>query len=77
MVKKSSHIHCHSLVRLRIKKAYQNAASSYLFIFGNSIVLYKHKTIQGKVCKPKMKTLVLLSIEKYLISLITYSYFPF
>lgn len=44
--KKSSHIHCRSLVRLRIKKAYHNAANSYLFIFGNPIVLFEHKTIQ-------------------------------
>lgn len=72
LTRKSSHIHCHSLVRLGIKKAYQNAANSYLFIFGNSIVLYKHKNIQGKVCKPKTKMFVLLSTEKYLISFISY-----
>lgn len=46
LTEKSSHIQ--SLVRLRIKKAYQNAANSYLFIFGNVIVLYEHKTIQGE-----------------------------
>lgn len=48
LTKKSSHIHCRSLVRLRIKKAYQNAANSYLFIFGNPIVLFERKIIQGE-----------------------------
>lgn len=46
---KSSHIHCHSLVWPRLKKrSYQHPANIYLFLFGNSIVLYEHKSIQGE-----------------------------
>lgn len=55
LTKKSSHIHCCSLVRLRIKKAYENAANSYLFIFGNSIVLYEHKIIPGESLQAENK----------------------
>lgn len=50
-----SHIHCCSLVRLRIKKAYENAGNSYLFIFGNSIVLYEHKIIPGESLQAENK----------------------
>lgn len=80
LAEKSSHIQCHSLAQPRLKKkkkSYQYPAKSYLFIFGNSIVLYEHKSIQGEVCIPEMKMVVLLGVEKYLISLTIFSYFSF
>lgn len=71
--KKSSCINCHSLVRLRIKKAYQKTANSYLFIFGNSIVLYARKIMQGESFQAGNEdSCSIRHRERYIISLTTY-----